>query len=391
MCDQSREVLLDHPSLTYFHFSCLMKLRINPATMEPVNVVEEGENKALVNVNKHAVRPIMLLLKIFALNPCGTQRQQRRTNVKSLFSAIYSILVILAMIANLIRIFPALLRTKDYTFYIRLCVLVWYTRCLLMAVYVTILNWRSKGKTSKLGSLIKDLDANLNVSSIKNDIKAVKSYKKRCKMFFVSTCVVIATTCISIPLAIFVKELGAHKVLNSILYPFQEYSSLKIVYCVLDVYLSIAWMAPILLYNIACNSIVLQLSIVQSKVGLISENLSVGRYVDQIRPMYLQLTGLVEKADEMFGLMALCVYLFDIVLFSLNLYVSLYIAKSVLEHCVIWFWIMMALFNLLIMSFDASRVVEKVCKPWTSYLGLFFRSVPPTTLPNTHSTSAEDS
>ena len=339
-----------------------MNLRINPATMEPVNVIDEGENEALVKVNQHAFRPIMLLLKIFALNPCGTQRQQRRMNVKWLFSAIYSILVILAMTANVIRIFPALLRTKDYTFYIRLCVLVWYTRCLLMAVYVAILNWKSKGKTSKLGSLIKDLDANLTLSSIKNDMKAVKSYKKRCKMFFVSICVVIATTCISIPMAIFVKELGAHKVLNSILYPFHEYNSGKIAYCVFDVYLSIAWMAPILLYNLACNSIVLQLSIVQSKVGLMSESLSVGRYIDQIRPMYLQLTGLVQKADEMFGIMALCVYLFDIVLFSLNLYVSLYVAKSVLEHCIIWFWIMMALFNLLIMSFDASRVVEKVCK-----------------------------
>lgn len=331
--------------------------------MEPVDVIEEGESEALVTVNKHAFRPIMLLLKIFALNPCGgTQTQQKRMTFKRLFSVIYSILVILAMIANVIRLFPALARAKDYTFFLRLCVVVWYTRCLLMAVYITTLNWKSEGKISKLGSLIKELDANLDVSSTKNDMKAVKCYKKRCKIFFLLICVVNVTNCISIPLGIFVKELGAHKALDSILYPLREYISWKIAYCVLDVYLAIAWLAPILLYNIACNSIVLQLSIVQSKVGLMSENLSVGRYVNQIRPMYLQLTGLVEKADEMFGLMALCVYLFDIVLFSLNLYVSLYIAKSVLEHCIIWFWIMMSLFNLLIMSFDASRVVEKVGK-----------------------------
>ena len=338
-----------------------MEYRIKPATMQPVDVIEEGDNEAVVNVNKHAIRPVMLLLKIFALNPCGTQGQQKRMNVKSLFSAIYSILVILAMIANVIRMFPALLRSKDYTFYLRLCLLVWYTRCLLMAVHITILNWKSKGKTSKLGSLIKDLDENLDLSSTKNNMKAVKSYKKRCKIFFVSICVVIATSCITIPLAFFVKELGAHKVLIPItVYPFRANNLWKIAYCVVNVHSNIAWMAPILLYNIACNSIVLQLSIVQSKVALMSDNLSVGRYVDCIRPMYLQLTDLIEKADEMFGLMALCVYLFDIVLFSLNLYVSLFVAKSVLEHCIIWFWIIMALFNLLIMSFDASRVVERV-------------------------------
>ena len=355
----------DMVSHTYFHFRYLvawylMEYRIKPAIMEPVEVIEEGENEAVIKVNKHAIQPVMLLLKIFALNPCGTQGQQKRMDFKSLLTAIYSILVTLAMIANVIRMFPALLRTKDYTFYLRLCLLVWYTRCLLMAVYIAILNWKSKSKKSKLGSLIKDLDANLDSSSTKNGMKAVKSYKKRCKICFISICVVIVTSCISIPLALFVEELGAHKALKSMLYPFREYNSWKIAYCVLNVYLNIAWMAPILLYNIACNSIVLQLSIVQSKVGLMSGNLSVRRYVDRIRSMYLKLTDLIEKADQMFGLMALCVYLFDIVLFSLNLYVSLYIAKSVLEHCIIWFWIMMALFNLLIMSFDASRVVEKV-------------------------------
>ncbi|XP_065070122.1 uncharacterized protein LOC135695093 [Rhopilema esculentum] len=246
---------------------------------------------------------------------------------------------------------------SGFLFYLRLCIAVWMTRCFLHSINVMKIMTSNNGKRSKLFAIVKQLDENIGRETMRNCKKEVQRYKRRSKILFIIIfgVVIISTTLVAA--ALFIGDSG--KMFLLLLYPFQDQIVYKLLYVFMTLHMNVAWMAPNLLYDSVCDSLVLKLNFLEDKLASLSENLTVRDHISEIRQMYLKMTRLVGEVDAMFGPMVMFVYVFDIALFSLNLYISLFIARSFLEHFGIYFWILMTLANLLVVSFDASRVVEK--------------------------------
>ncbi len=115
------------------------------------------------------------------------------------------------------------------------------------------------------------------------------------------------------------------------------------------------------------------LTLLQAKMQCFGSGFSLRIHMPQIRKMYVKTSDLAGAADDLLGPLALAVYFFDVVLFSFNLYLWFYKAKSFMEKFLAFFWVAAALANLMFISFAASRVAEKVIN--SSCSKIFFDGV----------------
>ena len=306
---------------------------------------------------------IFAAFKIFGFSPTVPsvlKSRDRRCSAWKVLSLCYSGVILLYSILSIIRMcYGMVFGESGFLFYLRLCLAVWMTRCFLHSLNVLKIMTSNSGKRSKLFAIVKQLDENIGRETMRNCQKEVERYKRRSKILIIIIFGVVTMSTASIATALFIGD-SDKMFLQTLLYPFQDQVVYKLLYIFMTLPMNVAWMAPNLLYDSVCDSLVLKLNFLEDRLASLSEKLTVRDHISKIRQMYLKMTRLVGEVDAMFGPMIIFVYVFDIALFSLNLYIALFIARSFLEHFCVCFWILMTLANLLVVSFDASRVVEKV-------------------------------
>ncbi|XP_065070119.1 uncharacterized protein LOC135695089 [Rhopilema esculentum] len=331
-------------------------MHVLPAKIEPV------EEQISETIFEKTFQRIFTALKIFGFSPTVPsvlKTRDRRCSAWQVLSLCYGGVILLYSILSIIRTcYGMVFGESGFLFYLRVCIAVWMTRCFLHSFNVMKIMTSNNGKRSKLFAIVKQLDENIGRDTMRNCKKEVERYKRRSKFLIIIIFGVVIMSTTSIATALFIGDSGKMFVLT-MLYPFQDQVAYKLLYIFMTLHMNVAWMAPNLLYDSVCDSLVLKLNFLEDKLASLSENLTVRDHISEIRQMYLKTTRLVGEVDAMFGPMVMFVYVFDIALFSLNLYISLYVARSFLEHFCVWFWILGALVNLLVVSFDASRVVEK--------------------------------
>ena len=326
-------------------------IQVNPAAMD----VEETQCKT---VFQETFRPIFLLLKISGLCPKIPSKSSGSKRLKVL-SVLYSVFVVIMNMFHIARAAPYLNITSSFDLYLRINVMVWYLRNLAFSIYIIRIASFSDERASRLGYIIKRLDENIDDAQLRSRQKSIKNFKIRTRImiWFIGTLILMSALFVCIAIA---AQFGSGVIADSLLRPFHKSLAFKIIYSLANIYLVVAWLAPQLLYSTMCSSLVLKLSFLKSRVVSLSESSSLQRHIRAVRCMFLDVTSIVTKADDVFGLAALLIYFFDIVLFSVTLYGSLFIAKAVIEHVNLWFWCFVAFLNLLLISIDAARVEEKV-------------------------------
>lgn len=328
--------------------------KVMPSNMD-VELHREDEK-----IFRKAFRPTMLLLKIAGYCPRVLRllRPSDERGVKFL-SLFYTLTVLLAIAFHIARVAPFLKMEANFILYLRLCVMVWYIRCLALSIYIIRISAHSNEKHSTLFGIINSLDEGTGDNLARRQYKEIKKFQAKSKIIFWSISTMIVLSCIFMCIAIFV-NLGSGSIAVTVLQPFNDSFAFKVFYNIHNMFMVTAWLVPALLYCLICNSLVLKLSFLESKVTGLGENIAIRGHIKKIRRMYLNVTSIVGKADEAFGPVALFIYFFDIVLFSITLYASLFIAKSFIEQLNLWYWSFASLLNLLLISVEAARVEEKV-------------------------------
>lgn len=317
--------------------------------------VEESQSKTVFETT---FRPILLLLKISGLSP-KVPSKRSDSRCLDMLTVAYSASVVIMNMFHIARIAPYLNITASFDLYLRINIMVWYLRCLAFSIYIIRIASSSDGRASRLGYIIKRLDEDVDGAQLRNSQKSIKKFKIRAKImiWFIGAFIVMSSLFVCIAIA---AQFGSGVIASSVLRPFHESLAFKIIYSLVNIYMIIAWLAPLLLYSTMCSSLVLKISFLKSSVVSLSESSNLQRHIRDVRCMFLNVTSIVGKADDAFGLAALLIYFFDIVLFSVTLYGSLFIAKSAIEHLNLWFWCFVAFLNLLLISIDAALVEEKV-------------------------------
>ena len=332
----------------------LRTIQVQPVGMD----IEESRT---VKVFQKTFRPILFMMKLSGLcpkapllsKPGGNRRQ-------TILSALYSTVLLLMIIFNIARTAPYLNITSSFTLYLRLNVIVWYIRCLAFSMYIFRIASSSSERRSTLENIIKRLDEDVDHAQLKCNGKVLRRFKTGTKVLFWCITTMMTLSWLFVVIAIAAK-LGSGAIENTLLHPFHSSLIFKILYNFCNIYLVIIWLAPALLYSTMCSSLIMKLSFLESSLASLNENSTLLRQqIKTIRSMFLNVTSIVSKADEAFGPVALFIYFFDIVLFSVTLYGSLFIAKSAIEHTNLWFWCIASALNLLLVSVYASRVEEKV-------------------------------
>ena len=305
-------------------------------------------------------RPILLLMKIFGLCPRIPQMSKPSANKRlTIFSFLYSIAVVLMIVFHIARTAPYLNFDKSFELYLRLNIVVWFLRNLAFSIYFIRLNASSEDKASRLEQVIRRLDDGIDGAQLKSNLKSTKKFKLKVKVMTWLIGTLIAMTCLFVGIAI-VTQLGSGVIATALLLPFQNSLAFQIIYNFSNIFMVISWVVPMLLYSAICSSLVMKLSFLEKSMVSLYENSTLQHHIRTIRIMFLNVTGIVSKADDLFGPVALFIYFFDIVLFSVTLYGSLFIAKSAIEHINLSFWCFVAVINLLLVSVEAARVEEKV-------------------------------
>ena len=332
----------------------LRTIQVQPVRMD----IEESRT---VKVFQKTFRPILLVMKLSGLCPKALHLSKPGGNRRqTILSTLYSTAVVLMIIFNIARTAPYLNITSSFTLYLRLNVIVWYIRCLAFSLYLFRIASSGNERRSMLESIIKRLDEDIEHAQLKSNGKALRKFTTGTKILFWCICTMIAFSWLFVVIAIAAK-LGSGAIDSTLLHPFQNSLIFKIIYNFCNIHLVIIWLTPALLYSTMCSSLVMKLSFLESSLASLNEHSTLlQQQIKTIRSMFLNVTSIVSKADEAFGPVALFIYFFDIVLFSVTLYGSLFIAKSPIEHTNLWFWCFASALNLLLVSVFASRVEEKV-------------------------------
>ena len=328
-------------------------VQVKPISMD----IEESENE---NLFHKVFQPTFLLMKIAGLCPkiLGISRPSHDRKSKIL-SLLYSAGVVVMILFHISRIAPYLNVKASFALYLRLCVFVWYLRCLVLALYSIRITSYCKERKSMLGCLIQSLDEDIDNSHFKTNKSPIKRFKMKTKILFLFICCTIVMSSAFVGVAILAK-IGSGIISITLLSPFQDNIVFQIIYTITNIYMVTAWIVPVLLYSNICNSLIMKLTFLQSTVASVSDSINMQHHIRAIRRMYLNVTDIVSKADEIFGPVALFIYFFDIVLFSITLYASIFIQTSAIGHLNLGFWNLVAFLNLLLVSTEAAQVEEKV-------------------------------
>ena len=309
---------------------------------------------------RQALSPLTFALKIFGLNFGAYCPLVKKIDKIHRVSLIYSIFVIILLSFNVIRYMFSFIYNKQFSVYLHLEYFLWFIKCTVQAGYCLYLCRRSSEDVlSKIQQLILDYDKTLNWFSTPDQATR--------KNFLFRSRIILGTlfTIISINnIVIYVGFFGPYRELNSnvnpFLHPFPTNQFTKVLYCIIHTYNSVAWVFPIILYCLLCNSLCLVFNQLYVGIESMDEQLTMKKHIKEIRRQYVHMNQLCGRTDDVIGFLAICVYLLDIILFCLNLYHLIYLATNHLEKAMAGFWVTIALGNLFVMSLCASYVHDKV-------------------------------
>ncbi len=336
-------------------------------SIEPVRVMQaqgvvnsEMQEEDEVIIVKMAFRPVVRLMNIFGLCSDTITIGKGATKKRHNSLKIYGGIMILLMIGNVARLIPGLVTGKGYDLHFRITYLIWNIRCTMQAAYLIYICWPSRKAASRLVKLIQDFDLGLNAATLEGEKNSVRRFKRATNIVFIVINILTIFNSLFVLMGMFIQALDIHTILENMLYPLSATVAVKLCYFVLQFILSVIWMAPLILYIQSSQSLVFLLNMFEADVKGFGASLSLPSHITKIRCMYLKVSNLVQATDEIYGPIALTVYFFDIVQFSFVLYIAMYSAKSSMEKFLACFWALSSLVNLLIMSFAASNVEEKV-------------------------------
>ena len=311
---------------------------------------------------RRVLRPLVYCLKIFGLY-FGPYCPLDKTNgIGHRIGLIYSICVLLLLIFNVIRHIFAFIYSKDLSVYVHLENLVWFFKCTVQAAYcLLICRISAKGVPSKIQQLLAEYDETLNWFSVQN-LPAKKRFLRRSNIIFGLFLTVISTNIIFSGVIFFgpFEDLNLHAA--PYLHPFSDNTATRILCWIILIYNSVAWVFPVILYCILCDSLSLIFSHFYLSIQKLDEKLVIKRHVREIRHYYIHITELCGKTDELLGVFAICVYFLDMILSCFNLYHLIKIANDIPERLLTGFWAMVTIGNLIIMSLSASHLADKVRK-----------------------------
>ena len=311
---------------------------------------------------RRALTPLAISLKIFGLNFGANCPLARRIDKFHRAGFIYSTIVMVVLTLNVIRYIFAFIYQKDFSVYQHLEYFLWFVKCTVQAGFCLILCHRSSEDVlSKIQQLIADYDKTLMWFAIPDE-KTRKHFLIKSKVILG---VMFTIICVN-NIAIYIGMFGSYKDLNDLalpfLHPFPTNAFTKLFYCVVHTYNSFAWVFPVILYCLLCNSLCLIFNQFYVGIEKMDEQLTVKKNIREIRRQYVHMSQLCGKTDDVIGFLALCVYLLDIILSCFNLYHLIYIAKDMPQRAMAGFWVVITVGNLFVMSLSASCLADKVRK-----------------------------
>ena len=341
---------------------------------QPSNNAEVTSSKNFKDLNSSSLLirrilwPLAIALKIFGLNFGAYCPLVKRVNRIERFGMVYSICVVILLTFNAIRYIWAFADIKELSIYVRFEYFLWYVKCAVQAGYCIVLFRRSsEAVLSQVQQLIKYYDETLKGFSVPNEAITKRFlFQSRIIMSVPFAAVLVNTfaTCT----ALFWPGKDPIRLAASPLYPFPVNIATKVLYSIIHFYCSAAWVLPVILYCLLCNCLGLIFNQFHIGIEKMDSNLTCKKHIKEIRRQYVHMRELCSKTDDALGFLAICVYLFDMILCCFNLYHLIYVATDVLEKVMTGFWAIMAIGNLFVMSFNASILVDKVCLLYVAVL-----------------------
>ena len=308
---------------------------------------------------RKALNPLMIAMKAAGQN-CGSScPRMKQIDIYHKVGKIYSIFVAILLAFALLRYIYILFMKRDTPLFLRLEYFLWYLKGFIQTVYCLSLCSRStKGSLSKIQQLINDYDCTLNWFSSVNE-KTQNRFMWKSRIVVFTSFIIVAINVVTLFITLFHTDAGDQVDIEIFVGPFPINVATKLFCAMITVYVNFAWVLPVPFYCLLCDS--LSLIFDQFYDGIeTAGRLEAKLHIFDVRKKYNHLIKLCEKTDNMLSFLAVCIYLFDIVLFCFNLYHLIYYAEHIVTKVMAGFWGGIALSHLLAISCSASVLVDKV-------------------------------